>query len=424
MTRRYNLYAALWICFLAEAGSLSFLRPWLGMYASPLVYTVAALCTIILMVLIKKKYTAVSIKKRSMFRHMDAGILAAFVAVMFQGWYLLKHLFARFPIAPAQSDIIPLIGVMSKRFLAGERVYEPVTDFGYAMFPNYLPLTWLPFTIADLLQVDYRAWSYLIFCCSLALFILFAAMGKRHSYTALILPSLVFILFHEQHPSAFGWTVEPIIAGFYILLVAALYIRSTPLLIAALILCLLSRYAVLPWLPCLLLALFFMDQKRKAVMIAFSVVAGIAFILGPFLFQDPQLLKKGFQYYTTGALAEWSGQSWQAAGALPYQLSQGLGAAIFFYKAEGSLEQRLGFLQQTHGIVSVLAPFVFFGFYRWRWKAWLPLNWALMLSLKLYLVIFFVFIQVPYAYLYFTPLMISACIMALLVMDAYNDPSG
>ncbi len=60
------------------------------------------------------------------------------------------------PIDPAQSDVIPSIQVFVRRWLAGEVVYAPITDFDYLLYPTYLPLTWLPFVPAEILSFDYR----------------------------------------------------------------------------------------------------------------------------------------------------------------------------------------------------------------------------------------------------------------------------
>ena len=54
------------------------------------------------------------------------------------------------------SDIIPVIQIMCKRVVNGLTPYCVFHDFGYPMQTGYLPMHWLPFTIAELLHTDYR----------------------------------------------------------------------------------------------------------------------------------------------------------------------------------------------------------------------------------------------------------------------------
>jgi hypothetical protein len=217
------------------------------------------------------------------------------------------------------------------------------------------------------------------------------------------------------------------IAGYYLLLAAGLYWRNTVLITAGLITCLLSRYAILPLAPFVLWLLFLYESRKKALIISGSTVAGVLIcFLVPYVLHQPEVLIKGFEYYTTCAISEWRGQSWQEEGALPFQLSNGYGFAIYFYgTGKGSLLEKLDALQWTHRVISLALPIAGTVWYMIRGKNRISLHRFLLLFLYFYLVVFYSFIQVPYAYLFFTVLMLSGFVfMAFMGFPAHLSEPG
>jgi hypothetical protein len=131
------------------------------------------------------------------------------------------------------------------------------------------------------------------------------------------------------------------------------------------------------------------------------------------------ILEASYPQYTAAAFGEWRGQSWQKDGDLPFQLSQAYGFAIYFYQwGKGEIIHRLKLTQIVHLIICIALPLATLLWFWLRKNKRLPLNWFLLLSLKLYLVFFFAFIQVPYAYLFFTPLLVSSLITILLLLQS------
>lgn len=112
---------------------------------------------------------------------------------------------------------------MNQRLANGEQVYAPVNDFGYTMHPNYLPATWWPFAVAGKLHLDYRTWAYIILCTELFLYGWFIHRSDRKLLLMLLTFATIALFFWYQ-PSAFGWTIEPMIASFYLLLVLGIYV--------------------------------------------------------------------------------------------------------------------------------------------------------------------------------------------------------
>jgi hypothetical protein len=143
---------------------------------------------------------------------------------------------------------------------------------------------------------------------------------------------------------------------------------------------------------------------------------GLLYII-PFLLKQPDIFKKGYNYYTEAALGEWQLKNWQAENDKPFHLFKGIGFASYFYDyATGSLSEKLTKLKNTHLIGSILVA-ILMGLLYFRFKNKIPDRLYLLLSLKIYLTYFYAFIQVPYVYLQLVPLFISVLIIAAITIE-------
>ena len=68
------------------------------------------------------------------------------------------------------SDIIPQISFLVKRLLNGEFPYQTISEWGYKLFPTYMPLQWLPFSVSEYFKFDYRWITITGFTLSIILF--------------------------------------------------------------------------------------------------------------------------------------------------------------------------------------------------------------------------------------------------------------
>ena len=423
MAQRKWTYLLLF-CFIIETGSLTFIRNVSGKYISPIFFVIAAITGIYIGIKLLHLFPAqpaapvFSIKKKA---GLSVLYSAGFVVIIYLTWLWLRTFFDQYPLDPSYSDIIPLIQRINYHLMNGQEIYAPFSDFGYTAFPTYLPAMWMPFLIADKLQLDYRTWSYIIFCGVLLLCSMLIPAKNKNRVWLLLFPFLIFLLYVWYQPSAFGWSVEPMLAGFYLFLLLGIYLQNKWIMGFALLLCLLSRYAILLWVPVFFILLFFYGNKKLSIYTFIILLTGILVIFViPFLLPHPRILEESYSQYTAAALGEWKGQSWQKAGDLPFQLSQGYGFAIYFYQSgKGEIIDRLKLAQTVHLIISVALPLAIILWWRWlRKNKRITLNWFLIFSLKLYLVFFFAFIQVPYAYLFFTPLLVSSMITILLLFQS------
>ena len=297
------------------------------------------------------------------------------------------------------SDIIPCIQIACRRLIHGEFAYKVITDFGYPQWPNYFPMHWMPFTIAELLHIDYRWITYGAWC--IAALVLCIRSLKIPSITLRALtPLLIFSSFYVLQTfnlSILEITVEVLIASYYMMLITSLNQRSGILQGIIIYFCLLSRFSLVLWLPLYAFVLFVTNNKKQlytAVITSVSMVI-ILYVI-PFLSKDWEILFRGFKYYDTGTYAEWT----HIYNGQPLHLFRGTGYAYFFYTRFPNLDvmSRIKLLQRVE-LFSSLLLITLMGIWFWFNKHKINTRMFLISSFKIYLAVFLFLIQVPYEYL-------------------------
>jgi len=319
------------------------------------------------------------------------------------------------PIDIRLSDILPTIQIMNQRLLDGQFPYNLIQSFGYDLSPTYLPMMWLPFLPAAAFHFDERWVAFAIWGIATISMVRRAhvwGLGTEAKWLITALPFFHFIMIEEGTDATFGNTVEIMIAGFYMLFALQLdkiriYLAGSPrkkgaLLAFFIVLCLLSRYSFLLWLP-LCFAVVWVENRKLAISTAAWVFGFVMllFVL-PFLLKDPMIYLNGLKYYSVAALAGWE----QADSGSP--LYQGMGlAGIFRDEAAGDMAGRLATLQRWQLAASVLAVGLC-AFIWWKKRTQMKrLPLFLLGSLKFYFAFFYGFIQMPYIYLMLTPCFLS-----------------
>ena len=116
----------------------------------------------------------------------------------------------------------------------------------------------------------------------------------------------------------------------------------------------------------------------------------------PFLSHDWTIFTHALAEYKIATLGEWSHGD---DSGLPPQLFNGVGAASWFYThGSGTLGEKIAALQRTHVVACVAVMALVAGLY-YRFRHRLPYQIAALLGLKLYLTVFYTFLQIPYLYL-------------------------
>ena len=340
--------------------------------------------------------------------------ITVFIGVIVLGFFsintLCRQVIKSYPIDPKISDIIPLLQVMVHRAENFWYPYRTFSDFGYELFPTYLPLQWAPFIIADKLHFDYRYLASAILFLSLTF--LFVKIIKADSLSFLeklsliILPLFGVYAFIYYDKIVIGVSIEQMIMGYYIILATVLvtqkniYLRS-----GAVVLCLLSRFSLLFWVPLFLYSVYIFEGRKKLKQsFLFLFLSVLLIYVLPFILKDPYVFLKSQKAYTLAALGEW--------GRIPSpHLSNGLGLANYFLNfIKGDNLVKLRVLQFTMFGLSTVSIFIL-AIYLNRKKEKLNSQIFNVSSLKILLTIFYGFIQVPYSYLYLVPLGLSFVVL-------------
>jgi hypothetical protein len=334
-----------------------------------------------------------------------SAVLIGLTALALYSWCL--YWFDEMPIDISNADMLPIIKVMSERFLTGQHshVYDPIPTIWHGVQPIYLPAMWLPYVPAVALGIDMRwiAIAGLLFAFGAFIF-LYKPSNTRRSF---LLGVLAFLLFWwivaDNTPGIVSVSEEGVVMGYYVLLVLALVSGKPWLIGIAISLCMLSRYALVGWIPAYLLWLI-LKKKGKQLSIV-SLTGILCFVL---LF----LIPVGWTTFTRlahlpGNYVSFAGRVWKDA---PEVFSTAPGLAWFFGRNGTAI---------LHGLLILLSFTLPVGFTVYavrRRRANIPLA-----SLKLSLVVFYCFIDVPYLYLFYTSSAVSLIILALASREAGTE---
>lgn len=330
-----------------------------------------------------------------------------------------QKVFSQFPITPQQSDIIPSIQIYVERFLNGQRVYNPIPMPGYQISPDYVTFLWLPYIVPQLLKIDYRLFSLMLF--SLYVFIYFFYLYKKQSsnLSIILVPVFAFLFLHFMiyyDPSIFGRTLELTISVFYMILALTILNKNRFILVLGILLCLLSRYSLSFWLVSYMLVILVNKGFREFVFVNLYIFLGVLVLFIPFIIHDLNIFIEGLKYYNKATFGEWKVQDWQTPGEKPFTISRGYGFAIYFHDfIIGDIEKRLNALKIVHLILSILSGFSVFVIYFLRKNKIKDNKLFLIFGLKFFLMIFYIFIQIPYNYLFIVPLFLTIPILGELI---------
>ncbi len=323
----------------------------------------------------------------------------------------------------SNSDVIPQVTILVTRLLHGEFPYKVISDWATPLSPTYLPMQWLPFVLGQILMCDYRwiASGFLLLVICWLLFRQIGGLKTWQSICAMLFPILILWSYERFDKPTLGLTIEPLIAGYYLLLAGSLLCNWRNGIVAAIICCLLSRFAVVFWVPLFFFVLFILKEyKYLKISLLSIIIAVLCIYVIPFWMQDTSIFSNGLKYHTIAATAEWVTPGFTNESGGSYHLFKGIGLASWFHRfGGGEIVDRLKALQLVHFLLSSLTP-VLLGFLFYKQKARFEYNLFLLAALKIYLTIFYTFIQIPYSYLWMTPLFVDFAIVLYLLRWYHN----
>lgn len=326
-------------------------------------------------------------------QHRFIVILLAGVAV----WSWCQYWFDEMPIDITNADMLPIIKVMGDRFIAGQHshVYDNIPWIWHGVRPIYLPAMWLPYVPAIFAGIDMRWIAVAGLLFSFAVFILLYRAPVRNG--GFYLGVLAFVLFWwivaDNTAGIVSVAEEGTVFAYYVLLVLALVSGRPWLTGIAISLCMLSRYALVGWIPAYVVWLI-VEKKWKSLLI----ITGMSILCFVLLF----LLPVGWTTFVRlaslpGDYVSFAGRVWKDSP----EVFSGAPAFAWFFGPHGTWLLHVLLVVLSFGV-----PMAFV-LYRRR-SANLPLA-----TLKLALVIFFCFIDVPYLYLFYTGSFVSLIAVTL-----------
>jgi hypothetical protein len=330
-------------------------------------------------------------------------VITGLVALALYSWCL--YWFDEMPIDVSNADMLPIIKVMGERFIAGQHshIYDPIPSIWHGALPIYLPAMWLPYVPALSLGIDMRwiAIAGLLFAFGTFVF-LYRPSGARGAF---FLGVLAFLLFWwvvaDNTAGVVSVSEEGVVIGYYVLLVLALLSGKPWLTGIAISLCMLSRYALVGWIPAYLLYLALERRWRHL-----SIITLTGIICFTMLFLVPVGWTTFLRMiHLPGDYVAFADRVWNDSPAV---FSTAPGLAWFFGRKGIAI---------LHGLLitfsfTLPALFTVLAYRRGRSR---PLANIPLASLKLSLVIFYSFIDVPYLYLFYTSSLVSLIVMVLLI---------
>jgi len=367
-------------------------------------------------------------------------VIIGLIALALYSWCL--YWFDEIPIDISNADMLPIIKVMGERFIAGQHshIYDPIPAIWHGALPIYLPAMWLPYVPAIALGIDMRwmAVTGLLFAFGTFVFLyrssvepsqplstpsqpaLSAARPAHSNHSTFFLGVLAFLLFWwvvaDNTAGVVSVSEEGVVIGYYVLLVLALVSGKPWLTGIAMSLCMLSRYAFVGWIPAYLLYLALERRWRQL-----SIITLTGMLCFTLLFLVPVGWPTFLRLiHLPGDYVAFADRVWNDS---PIVFSTAPGLAWFFgRKGVATLHGLLiTFSFTLPALFTVLAwnrrarsrsqnPGTGLNPARTRPLANIPIA-----SLKLSLVIFYCFIDVPYLYLFYTSSLVSLIVMALLI---------
>lgn len=298
------------------------------------------------------------------------------------------------------SDIIPVIQIMCKRAVNGLTPYYVFNDFGYPMQTGYLPMHWLPFTIAEILHIDYRWITYGMWCI-VSIWLCIRTTRIQSKTLRIIAPVLIYGSYYIMFSNAniiVEATVELLISGYYMMLMISLNQNNGILQGVFFSCCLLSRYSVVLWIPLFCFVLYITQNKKQLYTAATTAIIIVTCLyIIPFLSKDWGMLSNSYKGYDAAAYGEW--RHMNKIGQ-PMHLFKGTGFAYYFYTRFTNLDimSRIKLLQRTQLVCSLLTT-ILMGIWFWYKKEKINHKIFLLSSFKIYFAVFLFLIQVPYGYL-------------------------
>jgi hypothetical protein len=284
-----------------------------------------------------------------------------------------------------------------------------------------MPAHWLPIGISKMIDKDVR-WSGMFLLLGMIITFVYVTNKKNgpafdQIVTALILP-FILLIFYLWGAGDLFITYETPVAAFYLLLAFGLTQRNLFIATAGIILCLLSRYTMVFWLPLFGLILLHEKPLKQNIVVWVSVALALllCYIL-PFLARAPEILTVGVKYHNIAAIAEWGYEtSWS------FELGTYF-APHFDQLFSGNDEEKVFKLRIVQGSLMILLNIVGYISYR-KWRHRINYYDFNLAALYLFLVFFYAFSPLTYRYYLISTLLLAAVLIIQMLRSETPLPGS
>lgn len=330
---------------------------------------------------------------------------------------LSSYIFKKYPINSNVSDIVPSLKIYIERFLNGEFPYSPIQFSEWKVYPNYFVLRWIPFIIPEFLNIDYRFLPLVLF---LGIIWIIRIKDKVEKFDIIyyitnLLPYFLLLLIMIFQKDEFALSTELLIVFYYFIFILCLKTRNVYVIAFGILLCLLSRYTILYWL--IFYFIFYAKEYgyTKILNLLCLVCLFFGLVMGPFFIIDFKAsLLEGLKYYEESARGTWNIQDWQKINDIPFHLSKGLNFSIFSYHIFYPNLESAFYFQKYLQLTLLIIIVVTFTIIKVKKENQF---FYLLITIKIYLLVFYQFFYAPFSYLLFLPLFLTFLIYYFLFVE-------
>lgn len=425
--KKYNFlmspFLLLFLLCLGEILMTSYCRNIAGDIASPLIlFLISISISIIPIYLFKSQKLSENIfSDKIKDKHLYAAIGIFFITViifLFIPRGGIINLYRCFLIDSKLSDVIPTIQVMCYRLLHHESIYVSIEQFGYHLPTTYMPFMWLPYTISEKFHFDYRWITLIIFIIGVLVVLIGTVRMNNNGLIFSLIYGFLLLELVEKNSDVMGWTVEIMNGTYYSILLLSFFSKNKYLKAIALAICILSRYSLILFIPIYFIVEWKENGFKKTAQFGILTLAILIIFLAPLVKNNWMELYNGYKYYSISGLNEWLHVDEKD---IPVHIANGNGFVswVYFFK-NGSVAERFAFAKSLH-LSMVICVTLLISIFYFILKNKIDYRIFLLCSLKIYLAVFYGFIQVPYTYLFVVPIMYSIALLLLVSKIYYNN---
>lgn len=398
----------LFFLVLIEVFSHDILLKYLHPKAASWIYLISGLL-IGIIILLPQERRNTSLKLKTL--NLPSYTYALGVIILFSiGAPYVAEIFKNHPIDYKIADMLPIMDIMTGRFITGENPYHIIPEIWGGMQPIYLPAMWLPFIPSELFDFDMRWVTYLMIglgCLSLSAF---SSKSNNSSNSALALIPLAVLVYSiiVVDVRLLAHSEEGIVIAYYLLLAAGLYYRSFNTIVIALALCMMSRYSLAIWAVMFVSYVYYYHTKSRALRLTLYS-AGLALfllVLTRGILHIDVFMSLSGDYLRDIQLPE---HKWKFMPTI----NESLGLAKFFRY------QELPLLHNIFFAFTLLTPlFCFIVYHKLREK--INKRFFNLASLKICLVLFYNLLILPVQYLFYTSTFLSIAILYFYLKEEFS----